>query len=179
MPRQSLVTEYVRRRPLPGTGTGAISEQCVCLSAGKLPPPSDSSGDPLLAWTAGEMYPPPVQPRVQNLQPTPLLVKQRRWCIEERPKRNDSFHQKRLEKQMSSLMGVDFKHFVLESWVWTWDHLSIGVWLKVGVIFCFNSKTCDRHWEVAIHFLVTKGKGSSTSSNYVCIIYMALHTVQM
>lgn len=66
-----------------------------------------------------------------------------------------------------------------ESWVWTWDHLSIGVWLKVGVIFCFNSKTCDRHWEVAIHFLVTKGKGSSTSSNYVCIIYMALHTVQM
>ena len=61
-----------------------------------------------------------------------------------------------------------------ESGVWTWDHLSIGEWPQVGVIFCFNGKSCEGYRGIAIHFLVTRGEKTTAGSNYVCIFCMTL-----
>jgi hypothetical protein len=54
--------------------------------------------------------------------------------------------------------------------------VSVGEWLQVGVIFCFNSKSCEGHSEVAaVPFLVTIGEDMTIGFNYVCIIHIALH----
>lgn len=56
--------------------------------------------------------------------------------------------------------------------------MSVGEWLKVGVILCFNSKSCEGHRGVAIHFLVTKGENTTSGSNDACLFYMALLLVE-
>ena len=82
---------------------------------------------------------------------------------------------------MSSLMGVDLENFILRVRslnLRPFEHWGVAEKKKVGVIFCFNSKSCEGHRGVAIHFLVTKGEKTATRSNYVCIFYMALLLVE-
>ena len=54
------------RGSCPGQGEGAISEKCACLSAGRLPPPSDSPGDPVLAWSPGKFIFPMLSPEYKR-----------------------------------------------------------------------------------------------------------------
>lgn len=158
-----------------GQAEDAISEQCACMSAGKLPLYSDSSGDPLLAWLPEKFICALPSPDYKKLQPTSFLVKWRRWYIEERPRKTGHLIGDIGGKCL--LMGETMK--TLLSGVWTWDHLSTGEWLTVGVIFCFNSKPCEGHWGIATHFLVTSSGKVIAGYNYICIIYTALPRVEI
>ena len=57
--------------------------------------------------------------------------------------------------------------------------MSIVEWLKAGVPFCFNSKSLEGRYRVALHFLVTKDEDTTTGSTYVCIFYTALLMVEI